>query len=85
MVIVGMTEVSLAAAKARLSDLVQRATQGEDVRITRRGKPVARIVAVATPRKPINLAGLRALTDAMQAQPEPARDWLRRVRDDARY
>lgn len=80
-----MGDVTLAAAKARLSELVERASQGEPVRITRRGKPVARIVAIERARRPIDIAALRALTDAMPMQDESARDWLRAVRDDARY
>jgi hypothetical protein len=36
-----MEAVTLADAKARLSELVERAASGETVSITRRGKPVA--------------------------------------------
>ena len=46
-----MTRVSLAEAKAQLSKLVERAAAGETVCITRRGKPVAQIIAVDYPRK----------------------------------
>ena len=80
-----MDDITLADAKAQLSELVARAAQGEPVCITRRGKPVARIVAMDRVPKPIDLAALRALTDALPRQNEPARDWLRTVRDDARY
>ena len=80
-----MDDVTLADAKAHLSELVERATQGESVRITRRGKPVARITGIDRERKPIDLASLRALTDAMPFQNEPTRSWLRSVRDGARY
>ncbi|HET6239577.1 MAG TPA: type II toxin-antitoxin system prevent-host-death family antitoxin, partial [Acetobacteraceae bacterium] len=41
----------MAAAKALLSDLVERASSGETVQITRRGKPVAQLTAIETPRK----------------------------------
>ncbi len=37
------TEFSLADAKARLSELVQRAEAGEEITIKRHGKPVARL------------------------------------------
>jgi prevent-host-death family protein len=77
--------VSLAEAKAHLSELVERAAAGEPVCITRRGKPVARLVAVEVPRKPIDERSLRALTDAMPLQPEPAADFIRRMRENARY
>ncbi|MEZ5124020.1 MAG: type II toxin-antitoxin system prevent-host-death family antitoxin [Solirubrobacterales bacterium] len=45
MVVVGMHE-----AKTRLSSLVQRAQDGEEVIIERRGTPVARLVAVRSQR-----------------------------------
>lgn len=80
-----MGDVSLADAKARLSDLVDRAVRGEAVRITRRGKPVVQINPLDRQPAPIDLASLRALTDAMPMQPEPARTWMRQERDAARY
>ena len=80
-----MYDVTLADAKTHLSELVKRATQGELVQITRRGKPVARITGIDREPKPIDLAALRALTDAMPLQIEPVRSWLRSVRDGSRY
>lgn len=43
MALIGMHE-----AKTRLSQLVQRAESGEDIVIARNGKPVARLVPVAS-------------------------------------
>ncbi|MBW4091006.1 MAG: type II toxin-antitoxin system prevent-host-death family antitoxin [Proteobacteria bacterium] len=80
-----MPTVTLADAKAHLSDLVSRAAAGDPVCITRRGKPVARLAAAAPPRRRIDPAALRAVTDAMPVQAEPAGTLLRRLRDDARY
>ena len=80
-----MDDVTLADAKARLSELVERANQGEPVRITRRGKPVARLIGIDRTPMPIDPAALCALTAAMPLQIEPARSWLRSVRDGARY
>ena len=80
-----MIRVSLAEAKAQLSELVERAAAGEPVCITRRGKAVAQITAVDAPRKHIDVAVLRAMTDAMPVQPETARDFIRRMRDEDRY
>jgi prevent-host-death family protein len=79
-----METVNLADAKARLSELVERAAAGETVRITRRGKPVAQIVSVKA-RKPIDFAALRALTDSMPMQKESAGRFIRKMRDKARY
>ncbi|EKM98578.1 MULTISPECIES: type II toxin-antitoxin system Phd/YefM family antitoxin [unclassified Acidocella] len=80
-----MGNVSLADAKAHLSELVERAAAGEAVGITRRGKPVAQIVSANTPRKPVCLGALQAVTAAMPKQAEPARETVRQMRDEARY
>ena len=80
-----MSEVNLADAKARLSALVALAQAGEVVSITRRGKPVARLIAADIPRKKVDVAKLRALTEGMRMQPESAGEFMRKMRDDARY
>jgi prevent-host-death family protein len=77
--------VSLAEAKAHLSELVERAAAGDAISITRRGKPIARIVAIDVPRKPIDALALRKLTSAMPKQSDSARDAIRRMRDEDRY
>jgi antitoxin (DNA-binding transcriptional repressor) of toxin-antitoxin stability system len=68
-----------------LSRLVEEARGGETICITRRGKPVAQIVAVGAPRKPIDAGVLRALTDRMPRQREGAGDFIHRMRDADRY
>lgn len=80
-----MDAVSLADAKARLSELVDRVEAGASIEITRRGKPVARLTAAAEPRKPVDAAMLRAVTAAMPAQAESAADLVRSMRDGDRY
>ncbi len=80
-----MGSVNLADAKAHLSKLVERAAGGDPVHITRRGKPVAQITAVETPRKRIDMSALRAVTDSMPVQPEAVRDFVRQMRDEDRY
>ena len=80
-----MSDISLADAKAQLSDLVERAIRGEEVRITRRGKAVARLVGIHREPKPIDFAALRALRASLPALSESTETWLRAVRDDARY
>lgn len=50
-----MVAVALADAKARLSELIERVERGETISITRRGKPVARLVAEEVPKKPFDL------------------------------
>ncbi|TPN33631.1 type II toxin-antitoxin system prevent-host-death family antitoxin [Mesorhizobium sp. B2-3-3] len=80
-----MDEINLADAKARLSELIDRVEAGDSIDITRRGKPVARLTAVAKPRKPIDAAVLRSLTATMQPQTESAADLVRAMRDGDRY
>jgi prevent-host-death family protein len=80
-----MTAVNLADAKAHLSELVDRVEAGETVDILRRGKLVARLTPPERPRKPIDLARLKAVTDQMPMQSESAGDFVRRMRDEDRY
>ena len=47
--------LNLAAAKARLSELVQRASQGEEIIISRNGEPQARLVPM--PKKQVRTPG----------------------------
>ena len=53
-----MHTVSIAEAKAHLSELIERVEKGEEILITKRGKPVVRLVpdlppppATARPRR----------------------------------
>jgi prevent-host-death family protein len=80
-----MASINLADAKARLSELVERAATGEPVCITRRGKPIAQLTGIARAPKPIDLAALRALTAAMPLRAESASASVRQMRDDDRY
>jgi prevent-host-death family protein len=80
-----MASVSLAEAKAHLSELVERAAAGEAVCITRRGKPIAQLTAVARTAKTIDMSALRALTDSMPLQEESAGEFVRAMRDADRY
>jgi prevent-host-death family protein len=66
-----MDAVNLSDAKARLSELVERAEGGEEVTITRRGKPVARIVAIDKPRKSLDIEALRALRAKIPMYEDP--------------
>jgi prevent-host-death family protein len=77
--------ISLADAKAHLSELVDRVEAGESVDITRRGKRVARLTAAEQPRRRIDLAALRALTAAMPAPAQEAAELVRAMRDGDRY
>jgi prevent-host-death family protein len=76
-----MDAISLADAKAHLSELVDRVEAGDSIDITRRGKPVARLTAVAKPRKRIEAVLLQSLTVTLPLQTESAADLVRSMRD----
>jgi antitoxin (DNA-binding transcriptional repressor) of toxin-antitoxin stability system len=80
-----MNAVSVAEAKAHLSELLDRVERGEEVVITRRGKPVARVNRVQEPLEPIDFEAIRALRESTPTQTESAGDFMRRVRDEERY
>jgi antitoxin (DNA-binding transcriptional repressor) of toxin-antitoxin stability system len=64
-----------------LSELVDRVEAGESIEITRRGKPVARLTAVARPRQWIDAGILQSLTATMLPQTEGAAALVRSMRD----
>ena len=80
-----MKHVSLADAKARLSELVTQAEDGETIEITRRGKVVARLVPAESPRPPIDIEALlehrRRLTSPMEDTDTALREW----KDESKY
>jgi prevent-host-death family protein len=58
-------EVPISEAKAHLADLVRRAEAGDDVILTRHGRPVARIAPVGT--RPRTADERRALLERLRA------------------
>ncbi|HUG61967.1 MAG TPA: type II toxin-antitoxin system prevent-host-death family antitoxin [Methylomirabilota bacterium] len=76
-----MGTISLAEAKAHLSELVDRVEAGDTVDITRRGKPVAKLTAVDRPRRRIEAAVLQVLTATLPPQAVDAVDLVRSMRD----
>ena len=80
-----MRQVPLAQAKAHLSELVAQAAAGEIVCITRYGKPVAQLTAADSRRERIDPSALQTISGTMPMQPEPARDFVRLMRDGERH
>jgi prevent-host-death family protein len=76
--------ISVAEAKARLSAILQAAEGGEEVLITRRGKPVVRLTAVEKQLKPMDFGPAEALRARQKPGAEPSARWLRRLRDESR-
>jgi len=76
-----MRNVSVAEAKAKLSEILDNVEKGEEVVITRRGRPMARLAAFDKPLKPVSsLARFRA---TMPSAKTPAAKIIRRMRDEA--
>lgn len=53
-----MSEHSIAEAKNKLSDLIERALRGEGVVITKHGRPVVELKPIAPPARPVTAADL---------------------------
>jgi len=78
-------DVSVAEAKAHLSELLAAVESGEVVRITRRGKPVAVLTAVAQDKQPVDIVRLQRLTASMDYHDVSSVDLIRKMRDGERY
>ena len=76
-----MSTVTVADAKARLSDLLALVEAGEEVVITRRGQPAARLSQVEKPKEAVkSLAEFRA---TMPRWRKPSADLLRETREES--
>ncbi|MDZ5646900.1 type II toxin-antitoxin system prevent-host-death family antitoxin [Nitrospirillum sp. BR 11828] len=72
------TQVSVAQAKAEFAALVSRAEAGEEIIVTRNGKPVVRLSALPTaPVSYGDLAGLR-IGDDLSLPDDAVDDFLAR-------
>jgi prevent-host-death family protein len=83
-----MSEYSMAQAKDQLPRLINRMLDGEPVVITRRGRPVARVVPIEPlprPTQKIDLEALRRLREASSTGKPPVSDTVRAMRDEYRY
>lgn len=70
--------VNIAEAKARLSDLVDKAAHGEEILIARDHRPVARLVPLASARgrrKPGSAKGQVWMASDFDATPSDFRDY----------
>ena len=77
-----MDSYSLADAKARFSELVERAEAGETVDITKRGKLVAKLTPAKRRLTKFDVDQLSAFTATLAPSKECA---VEMIRNDARY
>ncbi len=80
-----MVTANLARAKAHLSELLDKVEAGEEVIITRRGRPVAHIRGAVPPKTPLPLEKLAAFRARMPHWRKDSAMLLREMRDDERY
>jgi prevent-host-death family protein len=80
-----MRSVSVAEAKAHMSEILTEVEQGREVVITRRGKPVARVSAIRAAPRPLDLEKIRRHLASLPVQEEDSETAIRRLRDEARY
>ncbi len=68
-----MTQVNIHDAKTHLSKLIEQAARGEEIKIARAGKPVARLTAVEPVKRGRHFGALRgrARVDERFFQPLP--------------
>jgi len=66
-------QVNIAEAKAKLSELIDRALAGEEIVLARAGKPLVRLVPVNRPalRKPGAWRGWKASPEVLLAPMDP--------------
>jgi prevent-host-death family protein len=77
-----MQTVSVADAKARLSEILAKIESGAEIIITRRGHPVAKLSSIKGPRKPIDFKALDALRARQRGRGIPSVQLIRRMRDE---
>ena len=83
-----MRTLTLAETKSHFSAVVDQVIAGEEIVITRRGQPVARIIPErrkSPPEVAAIVEELRAFLAAQPAQSRPATELVREVRDSGRY
>jgi len=77
--------VNLATAKAHLSELLDRVEKGEEIVITRHGKPVARLTPEKHRKKPLDIDAIKRFQAALPKSDASARKLVRKMRDESRY
>lgn len=77
-----MRIVNLATAKARLSELIHHAENGEEILITRHGQPVVRLAAVDQPKRA--LASRAAFRAKLPGWSQDSVTIVRSIRDEGR-
>lgn len=75
---------SVAEAKSHFSEILSRVEGGQDVLITRRGQPVARLSGVEPVRQAPRWEAIDSFRNSLAPAEESSESLIRRLRDDAR-
>ena len=76
-----MHAMSLAHAKAHLSELLNTVESGQEVVITRHGRPVARVLPASPVKRTLPLERLAKLRQQFPAREGSSAELLRELRD----
>ena len=76
-----MRSYNVAEAKTRLSEILQRVSEGEEVLLTRRGRPIARVVPAA---RTSNILGVGRHDPNLNFEVIARDDWWQATEDEAR-
>jgi prevent-host-death family protein len=76
-----MTTCTVAEAKAHLSELLARVENGEELVITRRGRPVAQLSPIRPVKRAPDWQAIRAFRESMPIVETSASDLVREMRD----
>ena len=80
-----MLTVNLAHAKAHPSELIDKIENGEEVVITRRGRPAARLGPIERPMQPIDFRALEEFCKTQPPWPKSSAESIREMGDYYRY
>ena len=80
-----MKRIGAAEARTHLPRLLDRVTQGESLTITRRGKPVARLVPVAHDRERARDAAARIVERRRHLKRVPLAELMATIHEGRRY
>lgn len=77
-----MNKFSVVEAKAHFSEILAQVESGEEVLITRRGAPVARMSGVERAKRPMDLSAIDAFRAGLKPSDRRSADLIRRLRDE---
>lgn len=78
-----VNKVSVVQAKAHFSEILAQVEAGQDILITRRGLPIARLSGVEQAMQPLRLDAIDAFRAGLKPSAQQSADLIRRMRDES--